>query len=491
MRRDVVSPVRPVVVVAVAALVSLGACSDDSSAVDELVPSIDWNRCGALQCGAMEVPRDHFDPGDGETITIAIARRPADDSDRREGAILLNPGGPGAPGQDMVQSLENEFPDSALERFDLVAWDPRGTGESTHVTCADDLDFFFETDKSPDTQAEIDANIEASRRFAESCEETDGDLLPYLSTTQTVEDMDWIRRALGDDGLTYLGFSYGTYLGARYAEAHPDTVRALVLDGPVDPSVPSEDSTVQQSIGFERALAAFFDWCAADTGCAFYAGGDPAGAFVKLMAAIDAEELYAEANGEERGLGPGEADLAVATALYSGELAYNYLAGALAEAATGDASELLMLADLYAGRDPDGTYDGSMAAFYSILCLDSTPSTVDDIEALSARLEREAPFLGKANAWLGLPCAYWPVPPDPKSAPHRIENPSQAGILVTATDGDPATPIEWAEGLAEQLGAPLLVARSDQHTAFTAGDDCVHDAIVSFLVDVDESEPIC
>jgi pimeloyl-ACP methyl ester carboxylesterase len=378
-----------------------------------------------------------------------------------------------------------------LERFDLVAWDPRGTGKSTHVTCADNLDFYFETDKSPDTQAEIDENIEAAQRLAAACKDRDGDLLPYLSTTQTVEDMDWIRRALGDEGLTYLGFSYGTYLGARYAETHPDSVRALVLDGPIDPSISSAESAVQQGVGFERALDEFFEWCAADEECPFYAGGDPAGAFVKLMALIDAEELYAEANGEERGLGPGEADLAVATALYSGELAYDYLADALAEAATGDASTLLSLSDLYAGRGEDGTYDGSMAAFYAIACVDSTASTVRGITALAERLAAEAPFLGEAGAWLGLPCAYWPVPPDPNAEPHRIDVPEGTAILVTATDGDPATPIEWAEGLAEQLPAPLLVANSDQHTAFTAGDDCVSDAIVAFLLDPSEPAPQC
>lgn len=472
-----------------------GSTSGSTSGTTESTPSddgrgpIEWRDCGDQRCGSLGVPLDHFD-SDSEMIEIALVMRPADDADSRVGAILLNPGGPGAPGLSMVESLESAFPDDVLDRFDLVAWDPRGTGESTSVHCTDDLDGFFATDKSPDSPAEERENVEQAKAFASACAAEHGDLLPYLSTTQTVEDMDAIRAALGDDGLTYLGFSYGTYLGARYAETHPDRVRALVLDGPVDPSLDARTSTTQQSIGFERAIGAFFDWCEGNDDCAF-TPSNPRGAFERLMEQIDAETLYAEVNGDERGLGPGEADLGVAVALYSGDAAYEYLARALAEAAQGDGSTLLEFSDLYAGRQPDGSYDGSMAAFYAIGCVDSPRSTVDEVRALADQLERDAPFLGPSGVWLGLPCSYWPVPSDPAAEPHRIDVPTGTAILVTATDGDPATPIEWARGLAEQLPAPLLVANSDQHTAFTAGDDCVTEAIIDFLVDPDRPVDEC
>jgi pimeloyl-ACP methyl ester carboxylesterase len=475
--------------------VSIDGSADDrttssaTSAVADNASAIDWRACGDQRCGTLDVPLDHFDP-DSEMIEIALAMRPADDSDSRAGAILLNPGGPGAPGLSMVESLESMFPDNVLENFDLVAWDPRGTGESTSVHCTDDLDDFFATDKSPDTPTEERDNVEAAKAFAAACAEEHGDLLPYLATTQTVEDMDAIRAALGDEGLTYLGFSYGTYLGARYAETHPDRVRALVLDGPVDPSLDSRTSTIQQSIGFERAIDAFFGWCEGNDDCAF-TPSDPRRAFERLMAQIDAEELYAEVNGDERGLGPGEADLGVAVALYSGESAYEYLADALAQAAQGDGSTLLEMADLYSGRRPDGSYDGSMAAFFAIGCSDTPRATLDEVRDLAEQLESDAPFLGPAGVWLGLPCTYWPVPFDAAAEPHRIEVPPDTAILVTATDGDPATPIEWARGLAEQLPAPLLVADSDQHTAFTAGDSCVTEAIIDFLVDPDRPVDEC
>ncbi len=477
-----------------------GGGSIDGSAVDrttrpttddpaETGPTIDWSDCGDLLCATLDVPLDHFD-ADSESIELALVKRPADDPDARQGAILLNPGGPGAPGLSMVESLEPVFPDDVLDEFDLVAWDPRGTGESTAVHCTDDLDGFFATDKSPDTPTEERENVAEAKAFAAACAAEHGDLLPFLSTTQTVEDMDDIRAALGDDGLTYLGFSYGTYLGSRYAETHPDRVRALVLDGPVDPSLDSRTSTIQQSIGFERAIDAFFDWCEGNDDCAF-TPSNPRSAFERLMAQIDAEELYAEVNGDERGLGPGEADLGVAVALYSGDAAYEYLADALSQAAQGDGSTLLELADLYSGRQSDGGYDGSMAAFYAIGCSDTPRATLDQVRALAEELESDAPFLGPAGVWLGLPCTYWPVPFDEAATPHRIDVPADTAILVTATDGDPATPIEWARGLAEQLPAPLLVADSDQHTAFTAGDECVTEAIIDFLVDPDQPVDEC
>lgn len=476
-------------------------------ATGELEPRLEWGSCDAFdtaatafssagECAALFVPRDHFAVDatavGAPTLTLAVRRLPAREPDDRIGAILFNPGGPGAPALDLPDALADQLPRKLRDRFDLIGWDPRGVGQSAGVDCETGLDSFVAADRSPDDADEIDALVDASRALADACAASDdADLLPYLSTSQTVEDMEWIRRALGDEQLGYLGFSYGTYIGGRYAETHPERVGSFVLDGPVDPSVQPAEMIEQQGIGFDRALQAFLDACSADDECAFHAGGDTAGAFDKLMRAIDAESLYAEAGGEERGLGPGEADLGVAVALYSGDAAYELLAEALAEAATGDGSELLRFADLYTGRVGDDRYDGSLTAFFATACIDAPQLDFDAMAATADRLGEVAPRLGLAGLWLGLPCTYWPVPADPDATPHALVVPPATPILVTGTTGDPATPVEWARSLADQLGVPLLLADSAQHSALFAGDACIDEAIFEFLLDPSTQIPTC
>ena len=291
--------------------------------------ALQWDRCGQLECATLEVPRDYADPG-GPTIDLALARRRADGD--AIGSLLINPGGPGAPGTGLVGSVGSFFPPGVLEHFDIVGWDPRGTGQSASVDCTDNLDFFFGVDHSPDDPAETDAQLEAGRELADDCKNApDSELLPYLATSATVDDMDSIRAALGEDQISYLGFSYGTYIGALYADKYPERVRAMVLDGPVDPSLDFEELATDQGVGFDSALKAFLDDCARN-GCRF-GGDDPHGAFTRLMAQIEAEPLPGEVDGESRTLGPGEADIGVAEALYGGVQAWPDLARALNDAA--------------------------------------------------------------------------------------------------------------------------------------------------------------
>ena len=179
---------------------------------------------------------------------------------------------------------------------------PRGTGDSAAVDCTDNLDFFFGVDHSPDDPAEVDAQLDAGRELADDCKAApDSELLPYLSSSATVDDMDSIRAALGEEQISYLGFSYGTYLGALYADKYPERVRAMVLDGAVDPSLGFEELARDQGVGFDSALNAFLDDCERN-GCGF-GGDDPHRAFTRLMAQIEAESLPGEVDGEERMLG--------------------------------------------------------------------------------------------------------------------------------------------------------------------------------------------
>jgi pimeloyl-ACP methyl ester carboxylesterase len=438
--------------------------------------AIEWSTCGDIQCATLEVPVDHADPT-GPTLDLALGRRRAKGD--RIGTLLVNPGGPGAAGIPVVQDAESYFSNALLDRFDIVAWDPRGSGDSTAIDCGDKLDYFFDTDKSPDDAAEVAANVAAARRLATACEERSAALLPHLSSRATVDDMDTIRAALGEEKLTYLGFSYGTYLGALYADRYPTRVRALVLDGALDPSLGFEDVTRDQAVGFDSALNAYLDNCAR-TKCGF-GGSDPHRAYDRLIAQIDAEPLPGEVGGEHRTLGAGEADLGVASALYAGTQGWSILTDALKRAARGDGTTLLQLSDAYTGREPGGTYDNSQAAFFGIGCLDAPAPTIDQLPLVAQRIEQAAPEFGASTTWLSSPCSVWPVPAEGQPAP--VHGTGAPPIVVLGTSNDPATPLKWAQALATQLeSGNLVVYRGEGHTAYARGNQCIDDAVDDYLI---------
>jgi pimeloyl-ACP methyl ester carboxylesterase len=294
--------------------------------------------------------------------------------------------------------------------------------------------------------------------------------------------MDAIRAALGEDKLTFIGFSYGSQLGALYADAYPDRVRALVLDGAVDPSLDAETLNRDQAIGFEQALEAFTTHCEEDR-CGF-GGSNPRAAYDSLMAQIDAEELPAEIDGEERTLGPGEADIGVATALYLGEDGWDILADALTDAAQGDGTALLELSDAYTDRQTGGKYSNQGEAFYAIGCMDGPSPSYDEIGELADEIAEDAPAFGAATLWLSSPCAVWPEPPS--GEPHEVKGAGAPPIIVIGTTNDPATPLRWAEALADQLeSGVLLVLEGEGHTAYARGNACIDDAVDRYLVDLE------
>lgn len=436
-----------------------------------------WSACGTgTECATLTVPLDRSgrDPG---SIGLALFRHRADG--RPIGSLLVNPGGPGASGRFLATDADRVFPAAVRARFDIVAWDPRGTGASSPVDCGPDLDAFFAVDRDPRTAAAVRANVAAARAFAAACARRSGRLLAHVATRDTVADMDAIRAALGESQLSYLGFSYGTYLGTRYALRYPARVRAMVLDGAVDPQVGVAAGSIQQSDGFERDLQMFLADCAGRPACAFYAGGNPQSALRRLLDAIAAEPLFA---GPDRTLGPTEARLGIVTALYGGRSAWPPLAEALAAAARGDGSQLLGFSDQYVERKPDGTYGSGQAAFFAISCLDGQlPSTLAQVQAIARASARTAPILGPFNAWLGLPCAYWPVRPVDGPAPVRAPR-GLPTVVVIAGRNDPATPYAWGAALARELGARLISVDTEEHTAYTDGGACVQDPVDAYLV---------
>lgn len=452
-----------------------------AAAPETPVLPLDWRDCGdGFECATIALPLDHADP-DGATLDVELLRRLADDPDARIGSLLVNPGGPGSPAIEMARLAESFLPDELLEKFDIVGFDPRGAGQSTPVDCGDGFDAYYALDPTPDSAAERQALIDAARAYAADCAGRSGDLLAHVDTESAARDMEYIRAALGEERITYLGYSYGTFMGALYAGLYPQRVRAFVFDGAVDPALEPVELTRTQAIGFENALEAFLAACAGDEGCPFQSEGDPGAAYDALMARIDAEGLPAA--GDERRLGPGEATLGVAASLYDEVRGWPALADALAAAAAGDGGALLDLSDGFVERRPDGSYSNLFEANSAINCVDTTVSKdIEVYDALYERLKREAPRLGVSSAYLGLTCVYWPAPPARSPAP--IAAAGAPPIVVIGNTGDPATPLVWAESLAAQLDSGVLLTWvGEGHTVFAFDrSDCIDTAVVDYLV---------
>jgi pimeloyl-ACP methyl ester carboxylesterase len=443
--------------------------------------SIDWRACeGGFNCGTLEVPLDHADP-DGEQIKLAVIRKQAT-GPNRIGSLVINPGGPGGSGLEMAQYAAVAYPREVRERYDIVGFDPRGVGRSTPVTCLDGpaTDEWTQVDQTPDDPAEEAAAERTARTYGQACQARSGRLLGHVSTADAARDMDILRAALGDRKLHYVGYSYGTFLGATYAELYPARVGRLVLDGATDPSQPAVVANRVQAGGFETALAAFADDCVAAGACFL---GDTREAVVARVQAflrgLDTEPLPGDAT---RRVTESIATMGVIQALYAKEM-WPDLRLALRAGLRGDGSRLLELSDDYYRRAPDGSYSNLMAANAAVNCLDGPPAatTTDQVKALVPEYERASPTFGRALAWAGLGCGEWPVPPT--GTPHEIRARGADPILVVGTTRDPATPYSWARALAGQLDSGrLLTYDGDGHTAYLRGSSCVDAAVGDYLL---------
>ena len=441
-----------------------------------------WRSChGAdVECARLTVPLDDTNPADTRTIDLALERVPARDPERRIGSLVVNPGGPGAPGADFAPEIAGNLPNEIQDRFDIVGFDPRGTGKSAGVDCGDRYDGLYALDFDPDTARERQALDDANRALVESCVRRDGDRLPFLTTDRAARDMDRIRVALGDDRLTYLGYSYGTLLGAQYAAQFPDRVRALVLDGAVDPALDGLTSQLAQAEGFERSLDLFLASCAHRRSCAFHGGDHPGAAYDALRARVDKRPIPA---GRGRKLNGTLFDIGIAQLLYDGEASWPEVAHVLAAAERGDGRALVGYADLYTGRSSDGTYDDLQESFLAIGCADGPPiGGLEGMQAIEKEAARVAPRLGRSVVNNSLACAFWPVAAPPAQPLHA---PGAPPILVIGTRNDPATPLSGARALARELGSGvLMIASGAQHTAFASGNACVDGAVQRYFVDL-------
>jgi pimeloyl-ACP methyl ester carboxylesterase len=451
-----------------------------STGTEPVRPTIDWRPCGnRLECGAMAVPLDHTGRTEG-TITLALRRHLADPQ-RRVGSIVMNPGGPGVPALDFADAAPRLFP-GLIDRFDIVAWDPRGVGESDAVACTDDIDAYFALDPTPDTPAEKQALVDAAARYVAECSRRSGRLLPFVGTADTARDLDLVRAALGEDRLTYLGFSYGSEIGATYATLFPTRVRAMVLDGAVDINAPYEEDTRRQYVALETSLTKVLDDCSAKRSCPFWSNGAAGKAFDELMVALDRAPLASPAG--RPAVGQGIAYVAVVSGLYDATL-WPALTRALAAARNGDGGPLLAMYDAYTNHG-DPTWTHAFDANSAVNCLDD-PGPLDPSfpDRFADELAAVAPRLGRVGAY-GYTCMVWPA----RAPKLRVTAAGVAGpILLVGTTGDPITPLSATAALAKDLErATLLTVEAEGHTGYQR-NACSRRTVDSFLRDLTVPAP--
>ncbi|WP_320782542.1 alpha/beta hydrolase [Streptomyces sp. CRN 30] len=451
---------------------------------------LSWRDCGVpgFQCATMKAPLDYAKPSEG-TVRLAVARKKATGPGKRLGSLLVNPGGPGGSAVAYLQQYAGiGYPEEVRARYDMVAVDPRGVARSEPVECLDGprMDTFTQTDTTPDDERETDRLVGAYKDFAEGCEADAPKLLSHVSTVEAARDMDLLRAVLGDEKLSYVGASYGTFLGATYAGLFPARVGRLVLDGAMDPSLPARKLNMEQTAGFETAFRSFAKDCVGQTDCPLGGKGtrpDQVGKNLKtFFEELDARPIGAD-DADGRELTESLATTGVIAAMYD-EGAWQQLREALTSAMKkDDGSGLLALSDSYYERDPDGTYSNLMSANAAVNCLDlpAAFSSPDEVREALPEFEKASPVFGEGLAWASLNCAYWPV--QPSGEPHRIAAAGAAPIVVVGTTRDPATPYRWAEALAGQLSSGrLLTYDGDGHTAYGRGSTCVDSAINAYLL---------
>jgi pimeloyl-ACP methyl ester carboxylesterase len=364
-------------------------------------------------------------------------------------------------------------------RFDIVGFDPRGAGDSAPLNCHTHLQEMYDADPTMEDGADRSHYLDVSGDYVDECERNDGRELPHLGTLNVARDLDEWRKAVGDEKLTYVGYSYGTSIGQMYAQLFPTKIRAMVLDGVVDTEQGGLEGADVQASGFERALRAFYDDCEQDPTCAI--GPDPEAVTKRVIA--KAEKTPIPAAHADRPAGPGVIQLGIGQALYAKAL-WTTLSDALNQADHGDGTGLVQLADEYMQRQPDGQYPNTFDVYFAVSCLDSEwPTDPDAVFAAAKRTGRKYPTLGEGLVNDYVRCALWPEKPQPLP---KLTAKGSPPILVISTTRDPATPYENGVKVAKRLPeGVLLTNEGDGHTIFGQGKACIDDAVATYLVDLE------
>lgn len=439
---------------------------------------ITWQACDSgFECSSVAVPLDHLNQ-DEQVFEIALIRK-AGTSNLKP--LLINPGGPGASGVDYLRDNYDSLGTTALrENFQIIGFDPRGVGRSAPVTCSDQAlkdQIYYEESGFPLGSAEdFEFSKDALERFAASCQETGFDVA-YFNTQQAARDMDLIRSAISVEKLDYLGFSYGTELGATYIALYPDRVGRFVLDGAVDPTLSSAQSTVNQVAGFDKAFRSYLKDCLSQSECPF--DGNLESALDKVADLLLKLETSKLATQYERETGLTVALYGIIAALYSKQ-SWPYLTQGFQEAFDGDGSTLLLLADFYNDKDPEGGYLSNISeANTAINCADERAEP-EDFDQMRNDVLAASEVFGKYFGYPELNCLGWPRGESMVELDYAVA--LEIGPLVVGTTGDPATPYQQAVALAKLLsGAKLLTYVGEGHTAY-GSSDCVNQYVEEYLL---------
>lgn len=439
------------------------------------IDPIEWHTCddapAPFECGTIEVPLDHEDP-DGAKLELAVVKMTSPNPDTSRGPLLVNPGGPGGSGIDFVYG--NYWPRALTDNFDLIGFDPRGVGKSSPMDCHFDIGKLYAPDPAPQTPEAVSALEKVSKQYVQSCDGHNAELLAHMSTRDVAADMDDLRRALGVDEINYLGYSYGTSIGQVYADMYPTHIRAMVLDGVVRLGQSGIDAARDQGIAFDKVLEEFFTECPSLGDCP----SDPTATYRNVQARLRKAPLPTDDG--NRTLTSGSFHLGVGQALYVTSF-WPTLARGLSEAADGDGSTLLQLADQYLGRRPDGTYDNQTDVYFAVSCLDwDWPSDPRAFIDAGRAVAKTSPYLAEGIITDYIRCASWPTPPRPLTPPEAKGSPL---IVVVSTTDDPATPYDNGVDLADALPKAALITKvGSEHTAYGRGDTCVDNAVHAYLI---------
>jgi pimeloyl-ACP methyl ester carboxylesterase len=441
---------------------------------------LDWTKCGDDQCTELTVPLDYAKPS-GRTIRLAVLKVPAADQQHKIGDLVVNPGGPGGSGVQYAQGAGSVFRKQLTDRFDIVGFDPRGVGHSDPIECVgtSQLDALIASDPDPDNQTERNRLDNLIRTMGEGCLRHDPELARHISTVEAARDIDILRGALRQPKLYYFGASYGTFLGATYANLFPDHVGRMVLDGAIDPSLSNEQLSLQQAHGFQVALDAYVHYCVQQGNCPL--GGNDKAALQRVSTFLADVERNPLSTGTDRKLTAGLAVTGIWLPLYV-KSAWDQLTLGFRQAIEDhNGSVLLALADIYASRGPKNYTDNSIEVLYAVNCLDHDDYIpTSQVPQHYAEFVRASPTFGKAFAYGLSTCSVWPVRTGNRTT--ALHAKGAPPILVVGTTRDPATPLAWAKALASELDSGVLLTRDgDGHTGYNQGNTCVDTTVEGYL----------